>query len=211
MQPNEVSKTVVLEETQEQMEYCMDSKDPSILQAQNSKILVEDCISKVAKAKDQEKINSEDQEQTLNISTMPIQAERKSAREVGSGTPILEMAMKLKARKNLQGTAQNPFSILQNVDNDHLAKVAATCQIVLGDSAGKIDEFIDVIKAKEIAQAEITRLERAKEKEKEVVIMEECLEGHCVIVEELTKMDESVQEVPLPLKAGRGEKNSKIK
>jgi hypothetical protein len=60
--------------------------------------------------------------------------------------------------------------------------------MVLGENASKIDEFINIIRAKEDAQAEITRLERAKDKEKEKVIVEEindsdddCPKGHCLM------------------------------
>lgn len=91
--------------------------------------------------------------------------------------------------------------------------------MVLGENASKIDEFINIIRAKEDAQAEITRLERAKDKEKEKVIVEEINdsddddypEGHCLIVEELTRMEESIQEEPLPAAVGRGKKKARIK
>lgn len=106
----------------------------------------------------------------------------------------------------------------KKVDNDHLAKVAVACNIILGENASKIDEFIDIIRAKENAQAEITRLERAKEKEKEKMTVEEINnsdddypEGHCLIVEELTRIEESSQDEPLPVMTGGGKKKAKFK
>jgi hypothetical protein len=104
------------------------------------------------------------------------------------------------------------------VESDHLAKIAVACDLVLGDDEGKIKECINILKAKENAQAEITRLERLKEKNKEIVIVEEAedsedehLEGHALIVEELTRLEESTQEDPPPEQTGGAKKKTRIK
>lgn len=200
------------------MEICLDFEEPSIMQSQNLEMMVEEFVSKEANMEEHEKIKLEEWIQAKHIPKMPIQAKRRSTRQVGSGTLVMEKAKRLKANKNLQGTSQNPFSVQQIVDNDHLAKIATACNMVLGDNECMIDEFIDILKAKENAQAEITRLERAKETEKEVVIVEEieesedeCPEGHCLLVEELTIIEERTQEDPLPGKAGRGKKKTRFK
>jgi len=209
---------VVELESNEEMEICLDVEDPILMQSQSLEMIVEEIPNKVTNEAVQKKIIMEDQTQANQVSKLPVQAERRSSREVGSGTPMVEKVEKLKASKNIQGITQNSFSILQNIDNDHLAKVAVACDIVLGDNAGMMDEFIDILKAKENAQTEITRLERAKETGKEEVIVEEmvesddeCPKGHCLIVEELTRINESAQEVSLPEVAGGGKKKSRIK
>jgi hypothetical protein len=76
---------------------------------------------------------------------------------------------------------------------------------VLGVDDCKIDEFIVTLKAKEAAQAEIARLEKAKSASTEVVIVEEIgesddeyPEGHVELVEELSKLEEISQMISSP-------------
>lgn len=74
---------------------------------------------------------------------------------------------------------------------------------MLGVGERKIDEFIDTLKAKEAAQAEITRLEKAKLASIEVVVVEEdcdneCPKGHVGLVDELSNLDEISQMIPMP-------------
>jgi hypothetical protein len=81
------------------------------------------------------------------------------------------------------------------------------------------------LKAKELAQAEIFRLEQAKAAEKDIVIVEEVIdsedegpEGHAMLVEELTKVTEPPSEDPMLEdgtvtihKDSKGKKKTRIK
>lgn len=90
-----------------------------------------------------------------------------------------------------QGTHSNPFSILQNVNNVVLSKLAAECRIVLGESEEAI----------EMAQATLTKAEKKKEQSKateEVIEVEEELdeqnEEHLRIIHELEEVDNQSDE-----------------
>lgn len=203
---NEGALMLTESEAYEQMESCLDSEDPILMQSQTSDMIVEEISNKGLIEDVQERAMLVVQTQSKQAPMPPIQAQRMSSRDVGSGTPMMEKAEKLKAYKNLQGTSHNPFTILQNVDNVQLAKVVVACNLVLVVDECKIDEFIYTVKAKEIAQADITSLEKAKESENEVVVVEEindsddeCPVGHCLIVEELIRIDLSSQLIPLPV------------
>ena len=49
----------------------------------------------------------------------------------------------------------NPFSSMQNLNNYDLGKLASKCGIMLGETDEEVDAFIDLIKAKELAQAKL--------------------------------------------------------
>jgi hypothetical protein len=72
-----------------------------------------------------------------------------------SGLPIQQKAEKRRTQKDYQGINHNPFTILQKVSNKYLVKIAVHCKIDLGDNEGSIDGIIEILKAKELAQAEI--------------------------------------------------------
>lgn len=126
----EGSLTLLEPEATDQMELCLDPEDPILVQSQTSDMMVEEATKQVLGMETQEKVHMAVQNQPMQGPKPPIQAERRSSREVGSGTPMMEKAVKLKAQKNLQGTSNKPFTILQNVDNKQLAKVVVACNIV---------------------------------------------------------------------------------
>jgi hypothetical protein len=115
------------------MELVLDTEETIGLQSQSSEMIVEEMQTKEVEVAVLEKPNIENQPQEYQAAKIPVQAERRSTRNVGNGTPMLEKAEKLKASKNVEGTSRNPFTILQKVDNNHLAKVAAACNVVLGE------------------------------------------------------------------------------
>lgn len=207
----------------QQMELCIDSEEQILMQSQSSEAMLEDPINKngVVSVQEEEGIRISHPKQA---SLVPMQAERKSTRIGESTTPVQEKAAKIKARKNLQGISNNPYTILQSISNSHLAKIAEECNLELGDDEGEIDGLIDILKAKELAQAEIFRLEKAKSAKQEAVIVEEVTdsddegpEGHAVIVEELTKMTNDATDDPLLVvgksnkETGKGKKKAKFK
>lgn len=67
------------------------------------------------------------------VKIKPVQAERRSSRQKNNGVPEMEKAMKLKAAKDATGSTNNPFLILQQIDNSHLANIAVDCNIMLGE------------------------------------------------------------------------------
>lgn len=181
-----------------QAEECVDSEGPLGTQSQNSEGHEEEALL-ILSAGLGKPINSQEKETTV---LMPPQAERKSSRRGDNDTPVLEKAKRARANKDSQGINHNPFSVLQDIDNSHLANLAAECGIVLGDNAESIDNCIESLKAKEWAQAEISRLEKEKSQNLsnnggEITAEEddECDEGghideHVAIIEELTKIEE---------------------
>lgn len=98
----------------------------------------------------------------LKTSHKTLVAERASSRVAGTGTPIPLRAERRAAWKDSQGINYNSFSVLQNIDNEVLAKVASDCGIVLGKNIEEVDANIDLIKAKEIAQATLFAADKKK-------------------------------------------------
>lgn len=75
--------------------------------------------------------------------------------------------------------------------------MAAACNIVLGVDECKIDKFIDILRAKELAQAKNARLQKDKLAGKKIMIVEEdydsddnCPKSHMSLLEELTNLEE---------------------
>lgn len=160
-----------------------------------------------------------DQTKPSQTGEKPRQAGRRYSRLLDNGSPVHVKAEKIKAKKNALGNKNNPFTILQSIDNSHFANIAIECDLVLGDDKNGIDEFIDILKAKELAQAEIIRFEKAKTAKSEEIIVEECSDSdedapgvHMGIVEELTR---TTDDIPLleagTCQAGRGKKKVKFK
>jgi hypothetical protein len=125
--PHKVQEKVILSskgslvlkdsEATDQMELCLDSEDPILFQSQASDMMLEENFNQAFGTTTQDKVSLEVSNQPKQGPVLPMQAERRSDRQAGSGTPILEKAEKLKAKKDLQGTSNNPFTILQNIDN----------------------------------------------------------------------------------------------
>lgn len=110
------------------------------------------------------------QRKKLKTSPKCQMAGRSSSRVEGTGTPIPLRAERRAAWADNKGTNHNSFSVLQNIDNEVLAKVARVCNINLGETEEEVDACIDLIKAKELAQATLAEAEKKKEvgKEREV-------------------------------------------
>ena len=91
----------------------------------------------------------------------------------------------------------NPFSSLQNLNNFDLSKLASECGIMSGETDEEVDASIDLIKAKELAQAKLAKAKKKKEQSQfveEVVEVDESLEAHneehLRIVHELEEVDD---------------------
>lgn len=94
-----------------------------------------------------------------------------SSRVAGTGTPIPLRAERRVAAFDSQGTSKNPFAILQNLNNNDLNQIVVDCGIILGDNEEEVNASIDLIKAKELAQATLAEVEKAKAKGKTVEII----------------------------------------
>lgn len=209
---------LVEEMAEGQSEIAMDSEEPLFMQSQNSEQMAG--VGQYT-MEETEKVKASTGHNTFPNQTkgQPIQATRKSPRIIDSGTPVQEKAEKLKDRKNNTGTSHNPFTILQSCSNSHFTQVVSDCDLILEDANLSIDEFIESLKAKELAQAEILRLTKAAESNTEQVIVEEnsddddemIPEGHAVLVEELTKISEELPVSPSLEKASKGKKKVKFK
>jgi hypothetical protein len=210
--------------TKEQMELYLDSEDQFLVHSQNSETMMGEVQIMKEDNSDPEKSEAHSSNYKQAV-VVPIQAMRRSSRMGASTTPVQDKAEKIKASKNLQGTSQNPFTSFQTSDNSQLARIATECNLVLGSTEEEINGLINILKAKELAQAEIFRLEQAKAAVQEKVIVEEVFdsdeegpEGHALIVEELTKIQEPISDDLLPEVgtatnhgAGKGKKKTKIK
>jgi hypothetical protein len=125
----------------------------------------------------------------------------------GTGTPIPLRAERRATWKDSQGINYNPFSVLQNIDNEVIAKVASDCGIILGKNIEEVDASIDLIKAKEIAQATLFAADKRRgetQKAEEVFTEEESEieynEAHARLLQELEVSDpleEVVEELEL--------------
>lgn len=99
----------------------------------------------------QEKISS----QIIQKRELLQEVGRTSARFMDSGMLIQQKAEKRRTQKYYQGINHNPFTILQKVSNKYLAKIVVHYKTDLGANEGSIDGIIEILKAKELAQAEI--------------------------------------------------------
>jgi len=75
---------------------------------------------------------------------------------------VAKVAERRAALADSQGTSSNPFIVLQNISNDVLSKLAADCGLVLGETEEEVDASIDLIKAKELAQATLAEVEKTE-------------------------------------------------
>lgn len=82
--------------------------------------------------------------------------------------PIPKRAELLTLKKNLEhsGNTSNPFAVFQLLDNTELNNIAVASNIVLGSSPEEIENNLESLKAKEIAQARLAQLRWKKELEK---------------------------------------------
>lgn len=124
-------------------------------------------------------------------------AKIRSSRVQGTGTPIPLRAERRAAMADNQGTSSNPFTVLQNISSDVLSAVALECGIVLGDCDEEIDANIDLIKAKELAQATLAEAEKKKDHSSETVEKlevnlsdDDFNEEHIQILEELEEVQD---------------------
>lgn len=127
----------------------------------------------------------------------PEVAKVSSSRVTGTGTPIPIRAKRRAAMNDSQGISNNPFTILQDLSVDVLDKIARNCGISLGESEDEIDDAIDLIKAKELAQATLAEAQKKNEEsqpKKSVVEVEEsdddANEEHMKIIQEIEEVDD---------------------
>jgi hypothetical protein len=128
----------------------------------------------------------------------PQVAGRTNAKILGSATPIQHRAEKRRAKQGYQGNTLNFFTIMQNVPNRFLDQIAADWNLVLGEDEGRTEDMFDILKAKEIAQADMARKERIKEQMKEILVEKvdsesnsEILGDHAKLVEELNQVSDN--------------------
>jgi hypothetical protein len=107
-----------------------------------------------------------------------VMAEKSSARIVDKSTKVMGKAQvrKDKAFHDL-GNNKPTYPIFNSLDPLHLAKVAKTCGVVLGDKVANVLEVINTLETQERAHAVLTEarvrkeieLQREKEKNKKVI------------------------------------------
>jgi hypothetical protein len=88
----------------------------------------------------------------VGVMVKPAIATRSSKRICRDGIPMLQKAKTRMAKKN-DTSGNNPFTVLQAATNCKLARIANNCGAVLGDNVEQIDSMIDILKAKEQAEA----------------------------------------------------------
>jgi hypothetical protein len=97
--------------------------------------------------------------------TTPTSGSRRSTRAGGqTGEPVLQKAIRRAVEKETPGTSKIPatpaaplpssvFAVLPAASDSHLLSVAADCNILLGSSGDNPLEILELIRAKELAQA----------------------------------------------------------
>ncbi|KAG8074928.1 hypothetical protein GUJ93_ZPchr0006g41196 [Zizania palustris] len=91
----------------------------------------------------------------------PTVAIRQSARIKHDGIPITVKAQNRADRKNdVSGISQ--FCVMNSVSNDYLKQIAVDVGIELGGSDSEVDANISLIKAQELAHAQLCALQRKK-------------------------------------------------
>jgi hypothetical protein len=101
----------------------------------------------------------------------PVIASRTSSRVAKDGVSMMQKAKERASRSNeLTGTS-NPFTILNLTGKDKLKKIASDAHVVLGGDTGAIDNNIDVLLAKEKAEAVLAenrdRIRKERQKKKQ--------------------------------------------
>ena len=108
---------------------------------------------------------------------VPVVAQRSSGRSRGnSESPVLDRAMRRAADKNTPGNSPAPsplfeFAVLQSIPDAHLLDVAKDSCVLFRPEVGTPGEVVSMLKAKELAQAQLAltreKLEReAQEKQR---------------------------------------------
>lgn len=123
-------------------------------------------------------------------------AKKTSARVTGTKTPIPLRAERRAMMLDSQGTSHNSFAVLQNISSHALSKVALECGIILGDTEEEVDASIDLIKAKELAQATLAEAEKQKEQAQEAKQALEVEDEEDVFNEEHSRIIQELEEVP---------------
>jgi hypothetical protein len=176
---------------------------PSLTQQETN---LEEVLTVVADPKATNTHAQEDDQGFITVSSAKKQklrhvevAQKTCARVTGTGTPIPIRAERRARMLDSQGTSQNSFAILQNISSHVLNKVALDCGIILGDSDEEVDASIDLIKAKELAQATLAEAENKKEqaqKDKQVLVEEEeeevFNEEHSRIIQDLEEVSDDI-------------------
>lgn len=148
-------------------------------------------------------------------------ANKQSSRVSGTRTPIPLRAEMRAAMFHSQGTSSNPFTVLQDISPEILSKLALDSGVVLRNSKEEVDVSIDLIKAKELAQATLAEAEKNKEvlKPAEVVLEVEDFEEnfneeHSRVIQDLEEVvDDSTitEEIEVVLMGTKGKTKVKPK
>lgn len=141
---------------------CMEALVQEEVEDKMEEVMVADASPKAAQLSVQVDADGFQQKKLKTTHKSQI-AGRASSRVVGTGTPIPLRAERRAAWADSQGINSNPFSILQNIDNELLAKVAVECSIILVDNEEEVDACIDLIKARELARATLAEAEKKRE------------------------------------------------
>jgi hypothetical protein len=104
----------------------------------------------------------------------PVNSTRKSLRGVGSASvPVLDKAIRMAEEKDPGNHSKSlsGFAILQNSSDDHLLAVAAGSSIIFPSGAGNPAPILSLLRAKELAQAELAlardKIEAEQQRDKE--------------------------------------------
>lgn len=117
------------------------------------------------------------QQKKMKISHISQASGRASTRVAGTGTPIPLRAERRADWADNKDKNHNSFAVLQNIDNEVLAKVARDCSIILGETKDEIDACVDLIKAKELAQATLAEADKKREATQSTVESLEVMES----------------------------------
>jgi hypothetical protein len=108
------------------------------------------------------------------VTSLPVTATRRSTRSKGANPEHVLLTASKRAAEKDQGTPTapspiDPFLVLPSVSDAHLWGVARDAGLGLDSSAGSLSPLLSLVRAKELAQAQLTEASvKAKLKEEEV-------------------------------------------
>ena len=139
--------------------YLVHSADDT-KQMQESEIGQDFIIGLVRHALDTDQQAPPERSQMKGVQHQPTKASRWSQRAPRTGTPVEVLLECRKKEQNLQNTGKitvNEYTTFQDHDNCALNSTAINCGINLGKNNSEVDSKISLLKAKELAQAAISK------------------------------------------------------
>lgn len=118
-------------------------------------------------SQEEDKENEQPMQEVKKKRRVVVQAVRQSDRVKDKDIPVALKAEIRTSKKNLDGGNSNSFAVFSSLDRDQLKNIAEMSNIMLGKNDIEIDRNIDIICAREEAQAALYKARKRLEEEAE--------------------------------------------